>query len=367
MHRFLLPLFGIAPLLVSAADISFKKEVIDADQPNRPWYKMAGDLDGDGLNEIIIGGNRGPLIAYKNPGWNKIQLAEGGWDGVTGDTGDIDGDHDVDIAMGGVWFENPGSLEGTWSMHRFDNETIHDVRISDVNQDGRMDIIGRNQSAFRGDGNKVFIFLQQKNGSWTKSSLDCPHGEGITVEDLDMDGDEDIILGNLWFENNPKAKNPWTRHPYSTTWDEPDAKVELADINRDGRKDIVLTPAELRNEHSRICWYEAPKDFTQANWKEHVIVDSIECVIHSLAVGDFNQDGDIDIAYAEMHQGEDPDEVVVMLNQNGGSSWNKLLLSEKGSHDIVAVDIDNDGDLDIFGANHAGDYSPVELLRNQIR
>ena len=76
-----------------------------------------------------------------------------------------------------------------------------------------------------------------------------------------------------------------------------------------------------------------------------------------------NGDGDADIAYAEMHQGADPDEVVVFLNEARGESWHKQVLSNDGSHDIVLADFDQDGDLDIAGANHAGTH-PLELWRN---
>ena len=91
----------------------------------------------------------------------------------------------------------------------------------------------------------------------------------------------------------------------------------------------------------------------------------IETVIHALGVGDFDVDGDADIAYAEMHQGADPDEVVVMLNLGGGDAWSKQVLSNDGSHDIVAGDIGGDGDLDIIGANHGGDKQALILWENR--
>ena len=69
----------------------------------------------------------------------------------------------------------------------------------------------------------------------------------------------------------------------------------------------------------------------------------------------------MDIAYSEMHQGENPDEVVVLINQDCGQNWNRLILSEKGSHSIEIADINGDGYPDILGANWSGDYQPVEV------
>jgi len=84
-------------------------------------------------------------------------------------------------------------------------------------------------------------------------------------------------------------------------------------------------------------------------------------VIHSVAVGDLNSDGSMDIVYAEMHQGDDPDEVVVMYNKEVGLAWEKQVISDKGSHGIQVADINNDDKPDIFGANWSSDYQPVEL------
>ena len=74
-----------------------------------------------------------------------------------------------------------------------------------------------------------------------------------------------------------------------------------------------------------------------------------------------------DINGAEMHQGDDPDEVSVLLNQSAGAAWRKQVISTQGSHDIVVADNDNDGDLDIIGANHSGKSHPLELWRNELR
>jgi hypothetical protein len=65
-----------------------------------------------------------------------------------------------------------------------------------------------------------------------------------------------------------------------------------------------------------------------------------------------------------MHQGQDPDEVVLFINRSKGSAWDKQVLSRKGSHCIQAGDIGSDGDVDLMGANWSGPYQPVELWEN---
>ena len=355
-------LWGEARAATREGTVPFKRIVIDQDPPDRPYFKLLGDINGDGFLDIIVAGAKGPLVWYKYPDWSKAELASGGWNGVRGAVGDVDGDGKVDVVLGGiVWFRNPGAA-GPWSVHRIDTQRAHDVQLGDVDGDGRPDVVARDQSAFGKSGNAIYVYRQKGPDSWAKEVIPCPHGEGVRLIDLDGDGDRDIVIGGLWYEN---THGDWREHRYTSEWQEPDAKVEVVDLNGDGRADIVLAPSELQGERYRVAWYEAPAEPKQEGWKEHTIVPDIETVVHSLAVGDFDGDGRSDVAIAEMHQGADPDEVSVFFNRGGGKSWRKQLLSSDGSHDIVAGDLGGDGDLDIVGANHAGASHPVELWQNE--
>ena len=95
----------IASLL--AGDVPFARVAID-DSIKDPWAKIIADIDKDGFADIVIGGQAGPLVWYKYPNWTKAVIAEGGYRTVDGEAGDVDGDGDLDIVMGGlIWYENP--------------------------------------------------------------------------------------------------------------------------------------------------------------------------------------------------------------------------------------------------------------------
>ncbi|MBK8503489.1 MAG: VCBS repeat-containing protein [Saprospiraceae bacterium] len=347
---------------LSLQTVAFDHIVIDTNGVVNPWAKICSDIDGNGTTDIIVGGQRGPLIWYRNPDWQKFDIAAGGYDTVDGEAGDMDGDGDMDVVMGGLfWYENPGQLsenpEKSWNVHRIADHPTHDVELADINGDGRLDVITRNQSDFgTKKGNTIHLWTNLAVGAWDEKILECNHGEGLRVIDLDADGDMDIIGGGFWLENSAEG---WIKHDFAN-W-HASANLAVADLNNDNRMDIILTPSELAGQYYRISWFEQPSDLVSQDWTEHPLVDSIECVIHGVDLGDFNGDKIADMTYSEMHQGVDPDEVVVLINLDHGKKWNKILLSEKGSHSIQVEDFNSDGVADILGANWSGEDQSINL------
>ena len=359
-----------APLSFSA-EIPFRHVTID-DSVKDPWAKIIADIDRDGLADVVIGGRAGPLVWYRYPDWTKAVIAEGGYRTVDGEAGDIDRDGDLDIVLGGlIWYENPLSqgdpAQKRWTAHTVADHKTHDIELADLDRDGRLDIVTRDQSDFGARaGDKIYLWRQEKGDKWTSRILACPHGEGLALGDIDRDGHADVVIGGIWFENPGSIlTGTWQPHTFGD-W-HPSASVKVADISGDGRPDIVLAPSELAGSWYRLSWFEAPPDPRQAGWKEHAIVDRIECVVHGLATADFNGDGAVDIAASEMHQGQDPDEVIVLANGHHGAAWDKQVLSTKASHCIQAGDIGSDGDIDLVGANWSGPYQPVEWWENRSR
>ncbi len=158
----------------------------------------------------------------------------------------------------------------------------------------------------------------------------------------------------------------WTEIVFTEKWIHDRAYPFVADINMDGRNDIVLTPTEQYPQMYKTAWYETPADPTRGNWIEHIIDENVQCITHALGVYDFNNDGWPDVFTAEMEQSDDPDEVRIYFNNGNGTSWTKEIISLTGSHWNQFADVDSDGDIDIFGANHGSKGQPVvELWINQ--
>ena len=313
--------------------------------------------------------SRGGLVWYENPGWEKHIVTSDYAIRTDISVSDIDNDEKNDLVLltdsGLVWLKNP-----TWQAVNISRQIYHDVEVADLNHDGRKDIIVRNQSLFNyKNGNVVRVFYQQANNQWSEENYRIPHGEGIAVADLNKDGWLDIVVNSIWLENpGTVTGGVWSSHVFAHDWVWGDVKVQVADINKDNRPDIVMTPAEEAGKRYRISWFEGP-EITSGNWVEHVINSDVESALHSLAVNDFNGDGSPDVLVAEMSQSENHGRITLYGNLNNGQEWDQRVLATGGLHNLVAADVDGDDDVDFMGTNWRSDDGenifPVQLWRNQ--
>jgi hypothetical protein len=369
---------------------SFKKIVIDSEGPRDPWGKSVGDINNDGKPDLIVGGHhpkkpelwsrilikfhireyswpdQGELFWYENPSWEKHLVSDNFRFRTDLEVVDINGDGKNDIVAitdsGLIWFKNP-----EWVPISIDDRILHDVETADFDGDGDIDIVSRNQRLFgHNDSDKIHFYRQESPSEWVHIQVPTAAGEGLKVADMDGDGRVDVIVNNYWYRNpgDLSASAEWEAMPYCPTWTWPDVFLDVADMNQDGRLDVIVAPAEPAGEFYRISWCEAPATANGA-WVEHVVDPRVESVVHSIRAGDLNNDGLMDIVAAEMVQGEDPDVVAVYWQTPGNDRWQKEVIATTGSHCMRLLDFDQDGDLDIFGANWSGEHQPVELWENR--
>ena len=361
-----LSLVGCRRSALAPGPISFDHVMVDQRGPTAPWGKAVGEINEDGRPDLVVGGRAGGgLVWYENPNWQKHVIAVEGAFSTVLEVADVDKDgrNDVVTLMNDrlVWFRNGGG--DRWTMEDIDRQRLHDVAIADVDGDGRMDVVARGQLAFAGAGNEVDLYFQRAQGGWDKRIVEVPHGEGLKVQDIDGDGKPDIVINGVWLRNPGGRDDEWRQHVFTRGWTWPHVYVAVADVNGDGRLDIVMSPAETAGARYRISWFEAPRDRT-VEWDEHIVDSDAEAVHHFVGIADFDQDGRADIVSAMMHQGRAPAEVKIYFNQNSGRIWVKQVLSTRGSHNMRIVDIDGDGDPDLFGANWDGDNQHPELWIN---
>jgi hypothetical protein len=316
---------------------------------------------------------------------------------------DIDGDGDNDIAAidssnranGGkmYWYENPGTLKSGWESHTVttwsgrstDTSITHsEIAAGDINNDGHQDLVARDVR------HGLYVLIQEPpfDGSKWASRKFIPTNprEGIALADIDKDKDLDIVINGVWFETPSDPVNgEYVRRTYGASWypsgssqaqiDDYACQVAVADFDRDGDLDVVVTNAEeLANSSSTsgkpqgIRIYLCPADPRIDTWAE-VILYTRHFSWHSCEVADFDLDGDLDVVSAISTVGVDSATPLMMLFKNDGAglSFTPEAIErelEIFHYQMSAGDYDGDGDVDLFAPQN-WNSGPIWTYQNQ--
>jgi len=326
---------------------------------------LAADLNCDGKMDLLtcsFDGNRVWSLENNGDGTMTVTfIAEFlNWP-RTLDVGDLDGDGDLDVLVGGTnYVDNSGDIywlkreaSGDYTritLLHLNSTGITVNRLADLDGDGDLDHV---EALY--DGSSTTISWWNNTLSETGSvGWGSSHtiGDGMATlwdldtGDIDGDGDLDIVAADdgadavYWFENDGSPEDGWTRHDVDTGLDGA-CSVEPADIDEDGDLDIVAVGAD----ENTLVWYEN----RGLSWTTHEALSGIVGPM-SASVADMDFDGDLDVMISL-----DEDEVIWAENLGGGL-WQKRSVDAgyEQPGDAVAVDLDGDGDLDIAACSSKG-------------
>jgi hypothetical protein len=235
-----------------------KRQPWEADKESEDLGALFFDADGDGDLDLYVtsGGSEfktgNPLLIdrlYVNNGVGEFSKSKNGLPKISQSSqcikaSDIDGDGDLDLFIGvrliSGKYPFPASSYLLINNHgifkRAENGIapdlvnigmVTDAIFTDINNDGDEDLL------LVGEWMEI-VALENENGTFVNTSK--KHGLqntrglwwSITASDLDNDGDDDYIIGNLGLNNKFKATK---EHPF---------KVYANDFDDNGTNDIVL-------------------------------------------------------------------------------------------------------------------------------
>ena len=310
---------------------------------------------------------------YKYPAWEKYDIhptAFSELDYVPDcQAADMDGDGDLDVIVPNSdnagskslwWFENPLAGGGDPETDGFTRHVvwsasdshIKDVSVADFDGDSKQDIVLRYTGT-------IAVFFQNSADDWTRKTWSISGSEGMGLGDLDDDGDMDVIVNGVWYQNPRNRSDAWTTRTIGSYTQGTDCRVQAADMNEDGRDDPLFSNSESSGHD--VSWYSAT-DPLNGPWTEHVIGSVDYC--HTLQAGDVDGDGDIDVVAGSMPQAS-TDEVVLFENTGGSASWTRHTVDSKSTYIAKIADIGSDGDLDIVGSR-SFDVAPIDFYENQL-
>ncbi len=324
-----------------------------------------GDVDTDGDLDVVYGfgtsagiPGSSALSLWKNQGngsFGAVTAIETGYEMATPysmSLDDVTGDGVPDlVACGGQALSWWGFLRGLGGGAFAPPQTFasgeysRSISTADIDADGDRDVLITNHGLLtlqvhRNDGGAFPEFLH----------LEAVDAYRCEIADLDLDGDLDIVAMSVSVYTYLNDGNgAFTR----TTFFGGAGRFRnflLRDLDGDGRPEIL----KVKDPSSAPYHFYTNRNLGNGQWGPNVqwtLPNS--CGVYHLAAGDFDGDGDLDVACNETGgcPSKPISQIYLLANQGDGTfaaatTINKL---QWGMSDLDAADLDGDGRVDLVG------------------
>lgn len=361
--------------------------------PNFPYSIAAGDFEGNGQTDLLMGMNTGRVIpgymdlfAGKGDGTFAAPVSSTGVGEAPGSIvlGDFTGNGRLDAAVANAYTAggqptvtvllNDG--DGTFSPAPggpLDVGTLPlTIVTADFNHDGKLDLAVACQ-------NGIYVFLGNGDGTFTPApgspfSENGAGGRGLTVGDFNGDGNLDLAVApggdeiNLLLGNGDGSFTPAPGDPIvAKAWFAGGTvAIAAADFNGDGKLDLLAS--QTGNQGIDVLLGNGDGTFTQpATPVAGCCADQIFNGIWgwNLVLGDFLANGKLDAAVMEEQVVPGIADYIYTYLGNGDGTFTpsdySVLLPESQTTMITVGDFNGDGLLDFATASSPYNYYNVLL------
>jgi hypothetical protein len=345
------------------------------------------DVNGDGKPDIVAVDTK-RVVWFENPSWKMRTIIEGQTrpDNVCIAAYDIDGDGQVDFALGAdwkpfntksggtlQWLKRGKTLDEPWTMYPIGEEpTIHRIRFADVLGEGKpqlinVPLIGRDatKDANWMDGRPVRIIAHRIPKNPTKDKWE----EVVINEDLHVihnffpipraDGKGmDVLTASYEGVNllTREGDKRLRKHIGEGNQANPKSNRGASEIKQGKLKNGKKYIATIEPWHgNQVVVYTEPADPTQKMWERHVIDEQLRWG-HGVWCADLDGDGSDELIIGVR---DEPMKTDTFKERRGvriykavderGAKWERKILDDGGIavEDLAATDLNGDGKIDI--------------------
>ncbi len=305
--------------------------------------------------------------------------------------GDIDNDGDLDLAsIGCTWYGGGGCTSYVSKIYINNGTTLREnstwqgnltamnygsIVLGDIDNDGDLDLImagcsnggGTSQTCNDG-GYQIFVYVNNgttlvESSQWQNSLTKSWKGS-VALGDINNDGKLDLALNGQ--SGGGKISKIYINNGSSfvgnSTWESNltpvyESSLAFGDINNDGNLDIALCgDAGLSDETTKIYINNGTTLIETSTWEENLLgVDWC-----SMTFGDYNNDNYLDFTLIG-HTTQDNHRIY----RNNGSTFTEI---HNEINDLAGIfegslawgDYDNDGNLDLIATGNEG-YTTLYL------
>lgn len=287
---------------------------------------------------------------------------------------DLNKDQNIDFIIGSLWdkislLKNREGV-GTIFLEEVIDRSIcalKHVSVGDLDGDSDEDLIflkNNNQLIWRENIDGLGTFNDIEHLIFESSGVQLNFN--IISRDLDMDGDLDIlgispVEDNVFWFENINGTGDFSNRMIIIQGDDFGEEANIADFDNDGDWDIYVNPGF---QWSKLQWYEnTTGDFS--NWQLHEI-DSLNSPIKQIVAKDLDRDGDLDFVVSDKAFPSQLPGIYWYENIDGEGHFptqKKLVTSPFKVNCFLIEDFNKDGIFDlVFTKNDSAQYEKYLYL-----